>query len=129
MISLTSDNRQTKGWLLHRRVWQQTLSVLQQTRSWSGNRLFFSVVVSTTEGLEIYFCHKAHSLQLEPDSRSLNLSKRNFNNALVSHPPIQSLMSTRPTNTSLKLKWLSSLSPFFQLEHIWLSPFKSLCLI
>ena len=35
---LTSDNRQTKGWLLHRRVWQQTLSVWQQTSSRSGNR-------------------------------------------------------------------------------------------
>ena len=45
VISLTSNNRQTKGWLLHRRVWQQTLSVWQQTLSvWqqtssrSGNR-------------------------------------------------------------------------------------------
>ena len=38
VISLTSDNRQTKGWLLYRRVWQQTLSVWQQTSSRSGNR-------------------------------------------------------------------------------------------
>ena len=42
-------------------VWQQTIC--------------FSVVVSTTEGLEIYSRPKAHSLQLEPDSRSLNLSR------------------------------------------------------
>ena len=38
VISLTSNNRQTKGWLLHRRVWQQTQSVWQQTSNRSGNR-------------------------------------------------------------------------------------------
>ena len=38
VISLTSNNRQTKGWLFHRRVWQQTQSVWQQTSSRSGNR-------------------------------------------------------------------------------------------
>ena len=40
-------------------------------------------------------------------------------------------MSTWPTNTSLKLKWLSidrPSAPSFNL-NIWLSPFKSLCLI
>ena len=82
VISLTSDNRQTKGWLLHRQVWQQTLSVWQQTSSRLGNRQFFfffyeglGLVVSMTEGLGIYSRPKAHSLQLEPDSRSLNLSR------------------------------------------------------
>ena len=38
VISLTSNNRQTKGWLLHRRVWQQTPIVWQQTSSQSRNR-------------------------------------------------------------------------------------------
>ena len=47
--------------------------------------------------------------------------KSNLYNALVSHSPIQSLMSIWPTKTSLKLKWLSSLSPFLQLEHMALT--------
>ena len=47
--------------------------------------------------------------------------KKNFNNALVSHPPIHSLMSTWPMNTSLKLKWLLFLSPLLQLEHMALT--------
>ena len=59
VISLTSNNRQTKGWFLHRRVWQQTLSVWQQTSSRSGNRQIkggsviglFLRADSTTEGL------------------------------------------------------------------------------
>ena len=58
-ISLTSNNRQTKGWLLHSRVWQQTQSVWQQTSSRSGNRQIkggsviglFLRADSTTEGL------------------------------------------------------------------------------
>ena len=61
VICLTSrpNNRQTKGWLLHRRVWQQTPSVWQHTSSRSGNRQIkggsviglFLRADSTTEGL------------------------------------------------------------------------------
>ena len=59
VINMTSGNRQTKGWLLHRRVWQQTPIVWQQISSRSGNRQIkggsviglFLRADSTTKGL------------------------------------------------------------------------------
>ena len=57
-----------KGWLLHRRVWQQTPSVWQQTSSRSGNRQFFfcSSLYDWGSG-NLLSSQLAHSLQLQPD--------------------------------------------------------------
>ena len=91
------------------------------------------MVDSTTEGLAIYSRPKAHSFQLEPDSRSLNLPKRNFDNALVSHPPVLNvnMAHEHPPQTQMALVPQPLLStnsngscpsaPSFNSEHLALA--------